>query len=216
MLFPLHPFPRQGDDDPHRGRPLPGPQARAAEGGAGGLFRAARRSGLEEKAVHLRAARLAQAAAGRRHPAGGATQQREEGHHSAAARSAAQERAGCAPVRARGIHGARRALTPRCAVAFIEPVRLLGVHATLEPLASEHEDALGRAAADGALWRLWYTSVATHEKMGEYIATALDMREQLGAMPFVVRETASGEIIGCKRYFNVDATNRRLEIGHTW
>jgi len=101
-------------------------------------------------------------------------------------------------------------------VAFIEPVRLLGVHATLEPLAREHEDALGRAAADGALWRLWYTSVATPERMGEYIATALNMREQHGAMPFVARETASGEIIGCTRYFNVDATNRRLEIGHTW
>ena len=52
--------------------------------------------------------------------------------------------------------------------------------------------------------------------MGQYIATALDMRERLGAMPFVVRENASGEIVGCTRYFNVDETNRRLEIGHTW
>jgi RimJ/RimL family protein N-acetyltransferase len=54
------------------------------------------------------------------------------------------------------------------------------------------------------------------EKMGEYIATALDMRERLDAMPFVVREKSSGEIVGCTRYFNVDAANRRLEIGHTW
>ena len=52
--------------------------------------------------------------------------------------------------------------------------------------------------------------------MGEYVATALDMRERQGAMPFVVRENATGEIVGCTRYFNVDATNRRLEIGHTW
>jgi N-acetyltransferase len=101
-------------------------------------------------------------------------------------------------------------------VAFIEPVTLKGVHATLEPLAREHEASLKRAAGDGELWRLWYTSVAAPEKMGEYIATALDMRERLGAMPFVVRENASGEIIGCTRYFNVDAPNRRLEIGHTW
>jgi N-acetyltransferase len=101
-------------------------------------------------------------------------------------------------------------------VAFIEPVTLHGVHATLEPLGREHEAALSLAADDGEVWRLWYTSVATPEKMGAYIASALDMRERLGAMPFVVRHRSSGDIIGCTRYFNVDAGNRRLEIGHTW
>ena len=99
---------------------------------------------------------------------------------------------------------------------FVEPITLAGEHASLEPLGREHAVALQRAAADGELWRLWYTTVAPPEKMGEYVATALDMRERLGAMPFVVREKPSGEIVGCTRYFNVDATNRRLEIGHTW
>ena len=99
---------------------------------------------------------------------------------------------------------------------FIEPITLTGTHASIEPLGREHEEALRRAAADGELWRLWYTSVAPPEKMGEYIATALDMRDRLDAMPFVVREKSSGEIVGCTRYFNVDAANRRLEIGHTW
>jgi RimJ/RimL family protein N-acetyltransferase len=99
---------------------------------------------------------------------------------------------------------------------FIEPVTLAGDHASIEPLGREHEQALSRAAADGELWRLWYTSIAPPQKMAEYIATALDMRERLGAMPFVVREKPSGDIVGCTRYFNVDAINRRLEIGHTW
>jgi RimJ/RimL family protein N-acetyltransferase len=101
-------------------------------------------------------------------------------------------------------------------MAFVEAITLRGRHATLEPLAREHEEGLRRAAADGELWRLWYTSIAPPEKMGEYVATALDMRERLGAMPFVVRDNASGNIVGCTRYFNVDAANRRLEIGHTW
>lgn len=101
-------------------------------------------------------------------------------------------------------------------MAFIEPVTLKGVHATLEPLARDHEAALAMAADDGEIWRLWYTSVATPEKMAGYISAALDMRERLGAMPFVVRDNAYGEIVGCTRYFNVDAKNRRLEIGHTW
>ena len=101
-------------------------------------------------------------------------------------------------------------------MAFIEPVTLKGVHATLEPLARDHEAALAMAAGDGEIWRLWYTSVATPEKMAGYIGVALDMRERLGAMPFVVRDNVSGDIVGCTRYFNVDAANRRLEIGHTW
>jgi RimJ/RimL family protein N-acetyltransferase len=101
-------------------------------------------------------------------------------------------------------------------VAFISPVTLRGRHATLEPLAREHEDALRRAAADGELWRLWYTSVPTPEKTAAYIDTALGMRERDGAMPFVVRANATGEIVGCTRYFHVDAANRRLEIGYTW
>jgi RimJ/RimL family protein N-acetyltransferase len=99
---------------------------------------------------------------------------------------------------------------------FVEPVTLTGTHASIEPLGREHEGALQRAVADGELWRLWYTTVPPPEKMGQYIAFALDMRERLDAMPFVIREKSSGEIVGCTRYFNVDANNRHLEIGHTW
>src|SRR5579864_2239979 len=99
---------------------------------------------------------------------------------------------------------------------FVEPVTLRGRYATLEPLARAHAKDLRRAAADGNLWQLWYTSVPTSEKTIPYIDTALKMREDLGAMPFIVRDNADGEIVGCTRYFNVDSLNRRLEIGHTW
>ena len=99
---------------------------------------------------------------------------------------------------------------------FIEPVTLRGAVATLEPLSSNTRRRLALAAADGELWRLWYTSVAPPDRMHEYVATALDMRERLDAMPFVVRDNATGDIVGCTRYFNVDAANRRVEIGHTW
>jgi len=98
---------------------------------------------------------------------------------------------------------------------FVEPVTLKGKYATLEPLAREHEEGLRSAAADGELWRLWYTSVPAPDNTGAYIDAALKMREDLGAMPFAVRDNASG-IVGSTRYFNVDAVNRRLEIGHTW
>jgi N-acetyltransferase len=99
---------------------------------------------------------------------------------------------------------------------FIEPVTLRGAHVTLEPLERAHEAGIRAAAADGELWRLWHTSVPSPEKTATWYTAADDMRARLGALPFAVRHNASGEIVGSTRYFNVDAANRRLEIGHTW
>jgi N-acetyltransferase len=100
--------------------------------------------------------------------------------------------------------------------SFIQPVTLRGARAALEPLAPEHLEAIRAAAADGALWRLWYTSVPAPEATQAWLDKALDVRDRLGGLTFVVRDIASGEIVGSTRYFNVDAANRRLEIGHTW
>jgi len=101
-------------------------------------------------------------------------------------------------------------------MAFVEPVTLEGRHVRIEPLAREHEAGVRAAAADGELWRLWYTSVPAPEKTGDWFDAALDVRTRLGGMPFALREPATGDVVGSTRYFNVDATNRRLEIGHTW
>jgi len=99
---------------------------------------------------------------------------------------------------------------------FIEPVILTGAHATLEPMSQDHVQGLARAAADGELHDLWFTSVAEPAKMQDYVKAALAMRDEQGAMPFVARLAAGGDIVGTTRFFNVDAKNRRLEIGHTW
>jgi N-acetyltransferase len=98
----------------------------------------------------------------------------------------------------------------------IAPVTLQGRHVTVEPLGAAHLDAVRAAANDGELWRLWYTSVPAPERTSAWLAAALDMREKQGAMPFVVRDNTDGSLVGSTRYFNVDAVNRRLEIGHTW
>jgi RimJ/RimL family protein N-acetyltransferase len=95
-------------------------------------------------------------------------------------------------------------------------VTLSGEHAVLEQMARGHAAALAEAARDGELWQLWYTSVPVPEAVPGYVAAALAMREEKGAMPFVVRERATGAIVGSTRYFNVEAAHRRLEIGHTW
>ena len=100
---------------------------------------------------------------------------------------------------------------------FIEPVTLRGAHATLEPLSHAHVEGLASAAADGGLHDLWYTSVADPSRMRDYVDAALKMRDEQGAMPFAARLSGDGgDVVGSTRYFNVDAKNRRLEIGHTW
>jgi N-acetyltransferase len=99
---------------------------------------------------------------------------------------------------------------------WIEPVTLTGEHVSLEPLRIEHADALAAAAADGELYRLWYTTVPAPGAERAYIETALAMRDHLGAHPFAVRDLASGDIVGTTRYLNVEAEHRRLEIGATW
>jgi RimJ/RimL family protein N-acetyltransferase len=98
----------------------------------------------------------------------------------------------------------------------VEPTTLSGRRATLEPLRLEHAAALADAASDGALWELWYTGVPAPARTLAWVEAALAMRERHGALPFAVRDNASGEIVGSTRYFNVEPAHRRLEIGHTW
>ena len=102
-------------------------------------------------------------------------------------------------------------------MSFIEPVTLTGRNwVVLEPLQADHGPELLEAARDGEVWALWYTSVSGPDAIFGYIDAALEMRDKHGAMPFVVRRKSDGRIVGATRYFNVDARNRRLEIGHTW
>jgi RimJ/RimL family protein N-acetyltransferase len=99
--------------------------------------------------------------------------------------------------------------------AWLQPLTLAGRHVRLEPLAREHVAGLQRAAGDGELWTLWYTSVPAPDATAAYVDTALALQAQGLALPFVVRD-ANGEIVGCTRYGNVDAANARVEIGWTW
>lgn len=99
--------------------------------------------------------------------------------------------------------------------AFSQPLTLTGTHVCLAPLRAEHAEALGAAAVDGRLWELWYTSVPRPEAMAEYVREALAAQAAGSALPFAVCRP-EGEVIGSTRYCNIDAANRRLEIGYTW
>ncbi len=96
------------------------------------------------------------------------------------------------------------------------PATLEGHGVRLEPLSLEHEEGLRRAAADGRLWELFFTSVPEPENTRKYIEEALKGRERGDMLPWAVRELATGAIVGATRYHDIVAVVDRVEIGWTW
>jgi RimJ/RimL family protein N-acetyltransferase len=98
---------------------------------------------------------------------------------------------------------------------WLEPVSLKGPHARLEPLSQDQHDGLVEAVKDGELWKLWYTFVPKPEDMHKEIDRRLGLQASGAMLPWTVLD-AEGRIAGMTTYMNVDAANRRVEIGSTW
>ncbi|MDE2156940.1 MAG: GNAT family N-acetyltransferase [Xanthomonadaceae bacterium] len=96
------------------------------------------------------------------------------------------------------------------------PTRLRDEHVELEPLQLGHVPALEAAAADGALWNLWFTSVPAPGQAHAYVEKALQGQADGLMLPFAVRERSSGEIVGTTRYYEIMPELPRLAIGYTW
>jgi N-acetyltransferase len=93
---------------------------------------------------------------------------------------------------------------------------LRGSLVTLAPLTQRHCAKLIEAVEDGQLYKLWYTSVPGPENMAQEIGKRLGLQTDGSWLPFVVIENATGKPVGMTNYLNVDAINRRVEIGGTW
>jgi RimJ/RimL family protein N-acetyltransferase len=65
------------------------------------------------------------------------------------------------------------------------------------------------------MWQLWYTAIPAPDKKQAEIARRLDLQAKGLMLPFAVR-TPTGQFAGMTTYMNVDAANRRVEIGSTW
>ncbi|TYC63220.1 GNAT family N-acetyltransferase [Rhodobacterales bacterium] len=95
------------------------------------------------------------------------------------------------------------------------PVTLTGSYATLAPLEARHASDLAEAAAEGDLWKLWYTAVPKPDAVPAEIARRLDLQEKGSMLAFAVL-TPNGKAVGMTTYMNIDALNKRVEIGSTW
>jgi N-acetyltransferase len=99
---------------------------------------------------------------------------------------------------------------------FAAPVTLSGQHVTLVPLTPAHHDDLVQAVQDGDLWNHWYTTIPRPEAMAAEIERRLDLQAKGSMCAFAVVDPASQQAVGMTTYMNIDAANRRVEIGSTW
>ncbi len=95
-------------------------------------------------------------------------------------------------------------------------ITLSGTHVRLEMLDARHGQDLAEAAADGDLHRLWYTTVPAPESVPSEIERRQGLRRAGSMLPFAVIHPDTGRAVGMTTYMNIDAANKRVEIGSTW
>jgi len=98
----------------------------------------------------------------------------------------------------------------------VRPTILEGNGLRLEPLTEDHHQALETVAADGRLWELWFIAVPPPGGMHAYVADALKGQKDGHMLPWIVRDVASGAIIGSTRYHDIVPAIDRVEIGYTF
>jgi RimJ/RimL family protein N-acetyltransferase len=92
---------------------------------------------------------------------------------------------------------------------------LAGRNVRLEPLRTEHEEALWRASRDPRTWR-WLSIVQprTREEWHAYLAEALAAAQVGTEIPFAT--VWHDEIVGSTRFLALRPEHRSVEIGWTW
>lgn len=98
----------------------------------------------------------------------------------------------------------------------LHPTVLEGRGIRLEPLTLDHERALSDAAADGELWKLWFTGVPGPGETRRYVEAALEGQRDGHMLPWVVVEVATRAVVGSTRYHDIVKPIDRVEIGYTW
>ena len=101
-------------------------------------------------------------------------------------------------------------------MAWPEPVSLHGKLVSVVPLDHAHCEELKACAADGSLHELWYTTVPAPDDVSKAMSLLLERQDTGSWLPFTVIDSATKIPLGMTNYLNIDAINRRIEIGGTW
>lgn len=83
----------------------------------------------------------------------------------------------------------------------------------LERLAPNHAQVIADALSNQDSEQLWFTSIPTKEGAITYVEQALSAKNQVC---FVVKLKATGELLGCTRFYDIKVNHKRAMIGYTW
>ena len=81
-------------------------------------------------------------------------------------------------------------------IMALETVTLSGRYVVLVPLVRKHHDDLVEAVKDGALWKLWYTSISEPDNMADEIDRRLGLQDAGTMLPFTVIDPSTKKIVG--------------------
>jgi N-acetyltransferase len=98
----------------------------------------------------------------------------------------------------------------------IHPITLEGKNVILRPPLAGDLTGLSDAAKDGEIWNNPFALFPHSNEMSKYLQELLDNNFDNASLPFITVHKPSNTIVGSTRYLNIDKSNYRLEIGHTW
>jgi RimJ/RimL family protein N-acetyltransferase len=107
--------------------------------------------------------------------------------------------------------------TPDNPLLALEKATLQGHGVRLEPLdAARHRQGLEAAVADGDLPGLWVTTVPRPDQMDEFFERAATAFAAGRELAFATVDVETATIAGSTRFMNIEAVERRVEIGFTF
>jgi len=66
------------------------------------------------------------------------------------------------------------------------------------------------------IWQFSLVSLTNIKELKQYIDTALKLYAQGTEYPFIVFDKQSEQYAGCTRFYDIQTTNKTLQLGYTW
>ncbi|TMU85056.1 GNAT family N-acetyltransferase [Bacillus sp. BHET2] len=85
----------------------------------------------------------------------------------------------------------------------------------LEPLEQDHSIDLFKQNHSG-IWAYMLREIGSLKEMEDWVAEAIQLRENQLALPFIVRLKETNKIVGSTRLFDINFIHKSCELGSTW
>ncbi|USQ15318.1 GNAT family N-acetyltransferase (plasmid) [Legionella lytica] len=92
---------------------------------------------------------------------------------------------------------------------------LNGSYIQLEPIASQHREALSEAADYEQIWQ-YMPQKATKNLFGSWFDDCLDKMSTREQITYIVRCKISQAIVGATAYYAIQLENKSLSLGYSW